>query len=109
MAWPHAACTLGERASCGRKEGKHGTGNRVRCSCAVLVWSCLQGEIFAAEGYGKVTGEVGVCIATSGPGATNLVTGLADALLDSVPMVAITGQVRAALRPPDLELGILIL
>ncbi|BDA51064.1 Acetolactate synthase 1, chloroplastic [Coccomyxa sp. Obi] len=52
-----------------------------------------QGEIFAAEGYGKVTGEVGVCIATSGPGATNLVTGLADALLDSVPMVAITGQV----------------
>ena len=54
----------------------------------------MQGEIFAAEGYGKVTGEVGVCIATSGPGATNLVTGLADALLDSVPMVAITGQVR---------------
>lgn len=53
----------------------------------------LQGEIFAAEGYAKVTGEVGVCIATSGPGATNLVTGLADALLDSVPMVAITGQV----------------
>ncbi|KAK9840745.1 hypothetical protein WJX81_001848 [Elliptochloris bilobata] len=52
-----------------------------------------QGEIFAAEGYGKVTGEVGVCIATSGPGATNLVTGLADALLDSVPLVAITGQV----------------
>lgn len=49
--------------------------------------------MFAAEGYAKVTGEVGVCIATSGPGATNLVTGLADALLDSVPMVAITGQV----------------
>lgn len=53
-----------------------------------------QGEVFAAEGYAKVTGKVGVCIATSGPGATNLVTGLADALLDSVPMVAITGQVR---------------
>jgi acetolactate synthase-1/2/3 large subunit len=52
-----------------------------------------QGEIFAAEGYAKVTGDVGVCIATSGPGATNLVTGLADALLDSVPLVAITGQV----------------
>eukprot|EP00887_Chlorella_sp_A99_P007132 scaffold2.g7132.t1 len=52
-----------------------------------------QGEIFAAEGYAKVTGRVGVCIATSGPGATNLVTGLADALLDSVPLVAITGQV----------------
>ena len=55
----------------------------------------MQGEIFAAEGYAKTTGDVGVCIATSGPGATNLVTGLADALLDSIPMVAITGQVRA--------------
>lgn len=54
----------------------------------------LQGEIFAAEGYAKSSGDVGVCIATSGPGATNLVTGLADALLDSVPLVAITGQVR---------------
>nr|AFK80029.1 acetohydroxyacid synthase [Lobosphaera incisa] len=52
-----------------------------------------QGEIFAAEGYAKCTGDVGVCIATSGPGATNLVTGLADAMLDSVPLVAITGQV----------------
>uniref|UniRef100_A0A7S0MT51 Acetolactate synthase n=1 Tax=Pyramimonas obovata TaxID=1411642 RepID=A0A7S0MT51_9CHLO len=52
-----------------------------------------QGEIFAAEGYAKVTGKTAVCIATSGPGATNLVTGLADAMLDSVPMVAITGQV----------------
>jgi acetolactate synthase I/II/III large subunit len=49
--------------------------------------------VFAAEGWGKCTGDVGVCIATSGPGATNLVTGLADALLDSVPLVAITGQV----------------
>ena len=57
-----------------------------------------QGEIFAAEGYAKVTGRVGVCIATSGPGATNLVTGLADALLDSVPLVAITGQVRRRRR-----------
>nr|VVW59777.1 unnamed protein product [Nymphaea colorata] len=52
-----------------------------------------QGEIFAAEGYARSTGRVGVCIATSGPGATNLVSGLADALLDSVPLVAITGQV----------------
>lgn len=51
-----------------------------------------QGEIFAAEGYAKSSGRVGVCIATSGPGATNLVTGLADALLDSVPLVAITGN-----------------
>lgn len=52
-----------------------------------------QGEVFAAEGFAKVTGKTAVCIATSGPGATNLVTGLADALLDSIPMVAITGQV----------------
>ena len=59
----------------------------------------MQGEIFAAEGWGKVTGEVGVCIATSGPGATNLVTGLADALLDSVPLVAITGQVSRFAHP----------
>ncbi len=61
----------------------------------------LQGEIFAAEGYAKTTGDVGVCIATSGPGATNLVTGLADALLDSVPMVAITGQVPRKLIGTD--------
>jgi acetolactate synthase-1/2/3 large subunit len=52
-----------------------------------------QGGGFAAEGYARATGEVGVCIATSGPGATNLVTCLADAKLDSIPMVAITGQV----------------
>lgn len=52
-----------------------------------------QGEIFAAEGYAKASGKVGVCVATSGPGATNLVTGLADAKMDSVPVVAITGQV----------------
>lgn len=52
-----------------------------------------QGGVFAAEGYARATGRVGVCIATSGPGATNLVSGLADALLDSVPIVAITGQV----------------
>ncbi|XP_058070673.1 acetolactate synthase 3, chloroplastic-like [Magnolia sinica] len=52
-----------------------------------------QGEVFAAEGYARASGRPGVCIATSGPGATNLVSGLADALLDSVPLVAITGQV----------------
>jgi len=52
-----------------------------------------QGASHAAEGYAKATGKVGVCIATSGPGATNLVTGIADAYLDSVPMVAFTGQV----------------
>ncbi|CAK7336725.1 unnamed protein product [Dovyalis caffra] len=52
-----------------------------------------QGGVFAAEGYARASGLPGVCIATSGPGATNLVSGLADALLDSVPIVAITGQV----------------
>ncbi|PIA57563.1 hypothetical protein AQUCO_00600343v1 [Aquilegia coerulea] len=52
-----------------------------------------QGGIFAAEGYARASGRTGVCIATSGPGATNLVSGLADALLDSIPIVAITGQV----------------
>src|SRR3954464_3670591 len=51
-------------------------------------WAAL-----AADGYARATGRVGVCMATSGPGATNLVTGLADAMLDSVPIVAITGQV----------------
>src|SRR5262249_17426776 len=52
-----------------------------------------QGGGFAAEGYGRSTGRVGVCIATSGPGATNFVTCLADAKMDSCPLVAITGQV----------------
>ena len=52
-----------------------------------------QGAGHAAEGYAWATGKVGVCMATSGPGATNLVTPLADAKMDSVPIVAITGQV----------------
>jgi len=52
-----------------------------------------QGGVFAAEGYARVTGRAGVCMATSGPGATNLVTGIADAYMDSIPLVAITGQV----------------
>ncbi|MFO7144293.1 acetolactate synthase catalytic subunit, partial [Arthrospira sp. PCC 8006] len=57
-----------------------------------------QGAAHAADGYARSTGKVGVCLATSGPGATNLVTGLATAYLDSVPVVAITGQVpRSAL------------
>ena len=55
-----------------------------------------QGAGHAAEGYASATGRVGVCIATSGPGATNLVTAIADAHMDSVPMVAITGQVSSA-------------
>ncbi|BET98506.1 acetolactate synthase 2 catalytic subunit [Xenorhabdus taiwanensis] len=52
-----------------------------------------QGAVMAAIGYARASGKPGVCIATSGPGATNLITGLADALLDSVPVIAITGQV----------------
>src|SRR5690242_6620346 len=54
-----------------------------------------QGAGHAAQGYAAATGRVGVCMATSGPGATNLVTPIADAYMDSVPMVAITGQVPA--------------
>src|ERR1700756_3651529 len=60
-----------------------------------------QGAVFAAEGYARVTGKVGVAMATSGPGATNLVTGIAGAKMDSVPLVCITGQVRSALIGTD--------
>ncbi|MEA3188227.1 MAG: acetolactate synthase large subunit [Chthoniobacter sp.] len=56
-----------------------------------------QGGVFAAEGYARATGRAGVCMATSGPGATNLLTGIADAFLDSCPLVAITGQVPQAM------------
>src|SRR5438034_134640 len=60
-----------------------------------------QGAVFAAEGVARVSGKVGVAFATSGPGATNLVTGIADAKMDSVPLVCITGQVRSALIGTD--------
>src|SRR5690606_10008808 len=60
-----------------------------------------QGAAFAANGYARASGKVGVCVATSGPGATNLVTGIADAMFDSVPMVAITGQVPTHLMGTD--------
>lgn len=60
-----------------------------------------QGAAFAANGYARASGRVGVCIATSGPGASNLVTGIADAMLDSVPMVCITGQVATTLMGTD--------
>ncbi len=60
-----------------------------------------QAAAFAADAWARVTGEVGVCLATSGPGATNLVTGLANAFLDSVPVVAITGQVSTAVMGSD--------
>ena len=60
-----------------------------------------QNAAFAAQGYSRATGKVGVCCATSGPGATNLVTGLVDAMMDSIPIVAITGQVTSKLIGSD--------
>ncbi len=60
-----------------------------------------QGAVHAAQGYARATGRVGVCIATSGPGATNLITGIADALIDSTPLVCITGQVPKRLIGSD--------
>jgi len=60
-----------------------------------------QGAAHAADGYARATGKVGVCLATSGPGATNLVTGIANAYMDSIPMVAITGQVGTTLIGND--------
>jgi acetolactate synthase I/II/III large subunit len=60
-----------------------------------------QNAAFAAQGYARATGKVGVCCATSGPGATNLVTGLVDAMMDSIPIVALTGQVSTKLMGTD--------
>jgi len=60
-----------------------------------------QGAIHAADGYARVTGKVGVCMATSGPGATNLVTGIANAYMDSIPLVIITGQVPTTMVGTD--------
>ena len=102
------SCLCNVHLAKSRKEGAHRPGSyfhrqfnysaAVTCSaetrlliCAecmfTAVLSLLQGEVFAAEGYAKTTGDVGVCVATSGPGATNLVTGLADPLLDSVQII----------------------
>lgn len=66
-----------------------------------ILTSHEQGASHAADGYARATGKTGVCVATSGPGATNLVTGIATAYMDSVPMVAITGQVSTALLGKD--------
>ena len=60
-----------------------------------------QGAVHAAQGYSRATGKVGVCFSTSGPGATNLLTGIADAMLDSTPIVCITGQVPAGILGTD--------
>ena len=72
-------------------------GNRI----SHILTSHEQGASHAADGYARATGKTGVCIATSGPGATNLVTGIATAYMDSVPLVAITGQVSTALLGKD--------
>ncbi len=66
-----------------------------------ILTSHEQGASHAADGYARATGKVGVCLATSGPGATNLVTGIATAYMDSVPMVAFTGQVATSLLGKD--------
>ncbi|AAK81106.1 acetolactate synthase-1/2/3 large subunit [Clostridium acetobutylicum] len=71
--------------------------SEIRC----VLTSHEQGASHAADGYARATGKVGVCLATSGPGATNLVTGIATAYMDSVPMVAITGQVATSLIGKD--------
>ncbi len=60
-----------------------------------------QGAVHAAQGYARVSGKVGVCLATSGPGATTLITGIADAMIDSTPLVCITGQVVSGLLGTD--------
>ena len=60
-----------------------------------------QGAVHAAEGYARIKGTEGICIVTSGPGATNLITGLADAMIDSVPLVCISGQVSSPLLGSD--------
>src|ERR1700757_955520 len=74
---------------------------RVRSRLRTILPRHEQGGGFAAEGYARSTGRVGVCVATSGPGATNLVTCLADAKLDSIPVVAITGQVGTSVIGTD--------
>ena len=66
-----------------------------------IITSHEQGAAHAADGYARVTGRVGVCLATSGPGATNLVTGIATAFMDSIPVVAITGNVGLSLLGRD--------
>ena len=60
-----------------------------------------QGAVHGAQGYARVTGRPGICFATSGPGATNLMTGIADAMIDSTPLVCITGQVASPLLGTD--------
>ncbi|MBI4323377.1 MAG: acetolactate synthase large subunit, partial [Candidatus Omnitrophica bacterium] len=67
----------------------------------VILTAHEQGAAHMADGYARATGKVGVCLATSGPGATNLVTGIATACMDSIPIVALTGQVRTTVIGND--------
>jgi acetolactate synthase-1/2/3 large subunit len=71
------------------------------CDIRFILTRHEQGAAHAADGYARATGKVGVCLATSGPGATNLVTGIANAYMDSIPLVAITGQVKTFLIGND--------
>jgi len=71
------------------------------CPIRFILTRHEQGAAHAAEGYARATGKVGVCLATSGPGATNLTTGIANAYMDSIPLVAITGQVKTNLIGND--------
>lgn len=79
----------------------HQSLTRYRSKLRTILPRHEQGGIFAAEGYARSSGKTGVCIATSGPGATNLMTGLADAKMDSCPLIAITGQVGTAVIGTD--------
>jgi acetolactate synthase-1/2/3 large subunit len=72
-----------------------------KCGIRHILAKHEQGAIHAAEGYARVSGKTGVCIVTSGPGATNVVTGIADAMIDSLPLVVITGQVATTLIGTD--------
>ncbi len=79
----------------------HQAFTRFRDKLRVILPRHEQGGGFAAQGYARSTGKIGVCVATSGPGATNLVTTIADAKLDSIPMLAITGQVGTSVIGTD--------
>src|SRR5579862_7356005 len=79
----------------------HQSFTRFRDKIRVILPRHEQGGGFAAQGYTRSTGRIGVCVATSGPGATNLVTTIADAKLDSIPLLAITGQVGTAVIGTD--------
>ncbi len=79
----------------------HQAFTRFRDKVRVILPRHEQGGGFAAQGYARSTGRIGVCVATSGPGATNLVTTIADAKLDSIPMLAITGQVGTSVIGTD--------